>query len=86
MSAYTIGLVGILISLALLIGFALRGFTLLLAAPIAAIVAAAFSGEPLAVVLACAVLTFGGVSLFVVAFAVFPVAAPCSSRPRFRTD
>lgn len=29
----------------------------------------------LAVVLACAVLTYGGVSLFVVAFAVFPVAA-----------
>ena len=29
----------------------------------------------LAVVLACAILTYGGVSLFVVAFAVFPVAA-----------
>ncbi len=29
----------------------------------------------MAVVLACAVLTYGGVSLFVVAFAVFPVAA-----------
>ncbi|HRP97979.1 MAG TPA: GntP family permease, partial [Rhodocyclaceae bacterium] len=29
----------------------------------------------LAVVLACAVLTYGGVSLFVVAFAVFPIAA-----------
>src|SRR5690606_18426972 len=29
----------------------------------------------LAIVLACAVLTYGGVSLFVVAFAVFPVAS-----------
>lgn len=132
MSAYTVELIGILIALGLLIFLAFRGFTLLLAAPAAAIVAAAFSGEPLlakwtltfmggtgrfiinffplfllggvfgklmddsgaalsiardmtdrlgetravmAVVLACAVLTYGGVSLFVVAFAVFPVAA-----------
>jgi H+/gluconate symporter-like permease len=29
----------------------------------------------LAIVLACAVLTYGGVSLFVVAFAVYPIAA-----------
>ncbi|MCG5233808.1 GntP family permease [Xanthobacter oligotrophicus] len=126
------GLVGILLSLGLLIFLAFRGFSLLLAAPIAAMLAAAFSGEPLlakwtltfmrgtggfvinffplfllggvfgklmddsgaalaiargitgrlgearavmAVVLACAVLTYGGVSLFVVAFAVFPVAS-----------
>ena len=136
MSAYAIELLGILIALGLLIFLAFRGFTLLLAAPVAAIVAAAFSGEPvlakwtltfmggtmggtgrfiinffplfllggvfgrlmddggaalslardvtgrlgvtreiIAVVLACAVLTYGGVSLFVVAFAVFPVAA-----------
>ena len=132
MSAHIVGLLGILIALGLLIFLAFRGFTLLLAAPVAAIVAAAFSGEPLlakwtltfmqgtagfianffplfllggvfgklmddsgaalsiartiterlgetravmAVVLACAVLTYGGVSLFVVAFAVFPVAA-----------
>ena len=132
MSAYTVELTGILIALGLLIFLAFRGFTLLLAAPAAAIVAAAFSGEPvlrqmdadlyggtgrfiinffplfllggvfgklmddsgaalsiahdmtkrlgetravLAVVLACAVLTYGGVCLFVVAFAVFPVAA-----------
>ena len=132
MVAHTIGLVGILVSLGLLIFLAFRGFSLLLAAPAAAILAAAFSGEPLlakwtltfmrgtggfitnffplfllggvfgklmddsgaalsiargitgrlgearavmAVVLACAVLTYGGVSLFVVAFAVFPVAA-----------
>ena len=132
MSGYSLQLLGIVIALALLIWLAFRGFTLLLAAPIAALVAALFSGEPLlakwtltfmtgaanfirnlfplfllggvfgklmddsgaalsiartitdklgetravmAVVLACAVLTYGGVSLFVVAFAVFPVAA-----------
>lgn len=132
MSGYTIELIGILVALGLLIFLAFRGFTLLLAAPIAAIVAALFSGEPLlakwtltfmratanfignffplfllggvfgklmddsgaalsiargivdrlgearavmAVVLACAILTYGGVSLFVVAFAVYPVAA-----------
>ena len=125
MSAYVVELLGILIALGLLIFLAFRGFTLLLAAPAAAIVAAAFSGEPLlakwtltfmqgtgrfiinffplfllggvfgklmddsgaalamarsiterlgetraviAVVLACAALTYGGVSLFVVAF------------------
>ena len=131
MTATLVGLLGILIALGLLIVLAFRGYTLLLAAPVAAIVAAAFSGEPLlakwtltfmqgtagfignffplfllggvfgklmddsgaalsiarsiterlgearavmAVVLACAVLTYGGISLFVVAFAVFPVA------------
>jgi H+/gluconate symporter-like permease len=131
MSAYAVELLGMLIALGLLIFLAFRGFTLLLVAPAAAIVAAAFSGEPLlakwtltfmqgtagfignffplfllggvfgklmddsgaalsiahtiterlgekravvAAVLACAVLTYGGVSLFVVAFAVFPVA------------
>jgi H+/gluconate symporter-like permease len=131
MSGYGLQLFGILVALGLLIWLAFRGFTLLLAAPAAALVAAAFSGEPLlakwtltfmtgaanfirnlfplfllggvfgklmddsgaalsiartitqklgetravmAVVLACAVLTYGGVSLFVVAFAVFPVA------------
>ncbi len=132
MGGYAIELFGIVAALALLILLAFRGFTLLLAAPLAAIVAALFSGEPvlakwtltfmqatanfirnffplfllggvfgklmddsgaaltiartivaklgesravLAVVLACAVLTFGGVSLFVVAFAVYPVAS-----------
>lgn len=131
MSDTTFQLLGIAIALGLLIWMAFRGFTLLLAAPAAALVAALFSGEPLlakwtltfmtgaanfvrnlfplfllggvfgklmddsgaalsiartiteklgetraimAVVLACAVLTYGGVSLFVVAFAVFPVA------------
>jgi H+/gluconate symporter-like permease len=130
-SAYAAGLLGILIALGLLIFLAFRGYSLLLAAPAAAMVAAAFSGEPIlakwtltfmrgtggfitnffplfllggvfgkfmddsgaalsiartiterlgeqraviAVVLACAVLTYGGVSLFVVAFALFPVA------------
>ena len=47
MSAYIVELLGILIALGLLIFLAFRGFTLLLAAPAAAIVAAAFSGEPL---------------------------------------
>lgn len=47
MSAYAVELIGILIALGLLIFLAFRGFTLLLAAPAAAIVAAAFSGEPL---------------------------------------
>ena len=45
MSAYTVELLGILIALGLLIFLAFRGFTLLLAAPAAAIVAAAFSGR-----------------------------------------
>ena len=38
----------------------------------------------LAVVLACAVLTYGGVSLFVVAFSVYPMALACSARPTCR--
>ena len=132
MSAHIVGLIGILVALGLLILLAFRGFTLLLAAPLAAIVAALFSREPLlakwtltfmqamanfirnffplfllggvfgklmddsgaalsiargivkrlgetravmAVVLVCAVLTYGGISLFVVAFAVYPIAA-----------
>lgn len=132
MDGHSVGLIGIVASLGLLIFLAFRGFTLLLAAPLAAIVAALFSGEPvlakwtltfmqgtanfirnffplfllggvfgklmddsgaalaiangivrklgetravMAVVIACAVLTYGGVSLFVVAFAVYPVAA-----------
>jgi H+/gluconate symporter-like permease len=35
------------------------------------------------VVLSCAVLTYGGVSIFVVAFAVFPVAAALFRQRRF---
>jgi H+/gluconate symporter-like permease len=132
MNEQILGLIGILVGLGLLIFLAFRGFTLLLAAPGAAIVAAAFSREPIlakwtltfmqgtggfiisffplfllggvfgklmddsgaalsiarsiterlgeeravmSVVLASAVLTYGGVSLFVVAFVAFPVAA-----------
>jgi H+/gluconate symporter-like permease len=126
-----VGLAGILVAIGLIIWLAYRGFSLLLAAPLAALVAAAFAGEPLlahwtqtlmagagrfivqffplfllgavfgklmddsgsalaiargitgrmgaaraviAVVLACALLTYGGVSLFVVSFAIYPVA------------
>ena len=47
MSAYDLELLGILIALGLLIFLAFGGFTLLLAATPAAIVAAVFSGEPL---------------------------------------
>jgi len=41
------GLIGILAGLALLVWFAFRGWSVLLLAPIAAIVAAAFAGQPL---------------------------------------
>jgi H+/gluconate symporter-like permease len=47
MSGHVVGLLGIAISLGLLIVLAFRGFTLLLAAPAAAMVAAGLSGEPL---------------------------------------
>ena len=130
-SADLLALFGILLAVGLLIFLAFRGFSLLLAAPLVALIAAAFAGEPMlphwtqtlmggvgrfivqffplfllgavfgklmddsgsalaiaraitgrlgasravmAVVLACAVLTYGGVSLFVVSFAVYPVA------------
>ncbi len=123
---------GILLSLALLIWIAYRGFSVILFAPVLALLAAALQGFSimptytelymekavgyiklffpvfllgavlgkimedtgmaksiaheivkvlgknraiLAVVLACAVLTYGGVSLFVVAFAVYPLGA-----------
>jgi H+/gluconate symporter-like permease len=125
------GLIGILLGLALLIWFAYRGWSVLLLAPVAAIVAALFSGQPLlahwtqtfmgsaagfiaqffpmfllgalfgkmmddsgsvssiaawmteklgvrhavlAVVLAGALVTFGGVSLFVAFFVIVPMA------------
>lgn len=125
-------ILGILLSLALLIYVAYRGFSVILFAPVMALIAAALSGLDLlptytelfmpkmvayaknffpvfmlgavfgkvmddtgaarsiahaiieklgkerailAVVLACAILTYGGVSLFVVAFAVYPFAA-----------
>ncbi|NLD68395.1 MAG: GntP family permease [Limnobacter sp.] len=41
------GLLGILIGLALLVGLAFRGWSVLLLAPLAALLAAAFAGEPL---------------------------------------
>ena len=43
----TMGLLGILLGLALLVGLAFRGWSVLGLAPVAALVAAAFSGEPL---------------------------------------
>ena len=41
-----VGLLGILVGLAILIWFAFRGWSVLLLAPIAAVVAALFGGEP----------------------------------------
>jgi len=124
--------VGILLSLVLLIYFAYRGYSVIIFAPILALLAASLQGLPamptytelfmekavgyiklffpvfllgavlgklmedtgmakaiarqivkalgkergiLAVVLSCAVLTYGGISLFVVAFAVYPLGA-----------
>ncbi|HZW13166.1 MAG TPA: GntP family permease [Noviherbaspirillum sp.] len=127
------GIVGILLALLLLMYLAYRGFSVLLLAPLLALLAVLLAGDApvlasytqvfmkalgsfvvlyfplfllgaifgklmeasggasaiaqwvvgrlgsdraiLAIVLACAVLTYGGVSLFVVAFAVYPVAA-----------
>lgn len=127
-----LGILGILIALGLLIFLAYRGYSILIIAPITALIAVMFAGNMpilatytqifmpalgdfiiqffplfmlgalfgklmedsgsakalaewvvgrlgaqravLAVVLACAVLTYGGVSLFVVAFAIFPIA------------
>ncbi|PZQ80466.1 MAG: transporter, partial [Ancylobacter novellus] len=41
------GLIGILVGLGLLVALAFRGWSVLLLAPIAALTAAAFAGEPL---------------------------------------
>ncbi len=127
-----IGVIGIIVSLLLLMYLAYRGITVLILAPLLALLAAFFSNLPLmatythvfmpnlanylktffpvfllgaifgkvmedsgsaksiahwiaakvgkerailAVVLSCGILTYGGVSLFVVAFAVYPIAA-----------
>lgn len=127
-----IGIAGILIALGLLIYLSYRGLSVLLLAPLMALIAVFLGGAPLlasytqvfmpamgsfivqffalfllgalfgklmddtgsarslaewivaklgesntipAIVLACAVLTYGGVSLFVVAFAVYPIAS-----------
>lgn len=128
----SLGLIGIILSLGLLMYLAYRGINVLILAPILALLATLFAGGPLlatytqvfmpalggyaityfplfllgaifgkvmdvsgsaksiadfivekigaqrailAIVLACGILTYGGVSLFVVAFAVFPIAA-----------
>lgn len=128
----SLGLIGIILSLVLLMYLAYRGINVLILAPILALLATLFAGGPLlatytqvfmpalggyvityfplfllgaifgkvmdisgsakaiadfivdkigaqrailAIVLACGILTYGGVSLFVVAFAVFPIAA-----------
>lgn len=127
-----VGIAGILVALGLLIFLSYRGISVLLLAPLMALIAVVFAGAPVlasytqifmpalgsfivqffplfllgavfgklmddtgaaqalarqivawlgegraipAVVLACAALTYGGVSLFVVAFAVYPIAA-----------
>jgi len=128
-----LGVIGIVLSLVLLIGLAYRGLTVLVLAPLLALLAVVLNGGVpilasysevfmssfanyakayfplfllgaifgklmedsgsaraiagfithklgqdkaiLSIVLACAVLTYGGVSLFVVAFAVFPIAS-----------
>jgi len=114
------GLLGILLGLALLVWLAFRGWSILLLAPIAALIAAAFAGEPLlahwtqtfmggaagfvsaiarwmtgrlgpqrammAVVLAGAAVTYGGVSLFVAIFVLAPMAQalfPCRIMARW---
>ena len=97
-----LGLVGILLSLALLITLAYRGMTIIIAAPLCALVAMLFSGAifgklmtvsgyatdlattitswvgsrraMLATVLTTALLTYGGISVFVVVFVMFPLA------------
>lgn len=127
-----IGILGVIVALALLMYFAYRGISVLILAPLMAILAVLFAGDTpllasytqlfmkatgnfiilyfplfllgaifgklmddsgsaksiaswiiekfgqqrsiLAVVISCAVLTYGGVSLFVVAFAIYPIA------------
>src|SRR5271163_4863386 len=59
------GLLGILVALGLLIWLAYRGWSILLLAPAAAILAAVLAG---------AIVTYGGVSLFVAFFVLAPMA------------
>ena len=55
---------------------AYRGFSVILFAPVAAVIRMAGPGQAeLAIVIVCGLLTYGGVSLFVVVFAVYPFAA-----------
>lgn len=134
-----LGIVGVLVALGLLIYLSYRGFSVLMLAPLMALVAVLFGGAPLlasytqvfmpalgtfivqffplfllgaifgklmedtgsaqalaeaivawlgekqtlaAIVLACAVLTYGGVSLFVVAFAIYPIASALFDQAR----
>jgi H+/gluconate symporter-like permease len=136
-----VGLLGIALGLLLLLALAFRGWSVLLLAPAAALLAALFAGEPLlphwtqtfmggtagflaqffplfllgavfgklmddsgsvtaiaddmtrllgerrailAVVLAGALVTYGGVSLFVAFFVLAPMAQACSGPPPFR--
>ena len=63
------GLLGIILGLALLLGMSFRGWSVLLLAPVAALIGAAFSGEPL---LAHLTQTFmGGAARFIAQF--FPI-------------
>ena len=81
-----IGLIAIVAGLGALIALAYRGWSVLLVGPAAALIAAAIAEKLtrllgirhaiFAVVASCALLTYGGISLFVVAFVVVPVAAP----------
>ena len=136
-------LLGIPLALGLLIALAYRGWSVLLVAPAAALLAAAIAGEPLlahwtqtfmpaaaglprpvlplfllgalfgklmedsgsvaaiarfmterlgpgravlAVVMAGALVTYGGVSLFVASFVLAPMARACSGQPTSRSD
>jgi hypothetical protein len=73
------GLAGVLLGLLLLVWFAFRGWSVLLLAPAAALVAAAFAGEPL---LAHWTQTFmGGAARFVGRLARAPVAGVARARP-----
>ena len=70
------GLLGILVGLGLLVGLAFRGWSVLLLAPLCALVAAAFGGEPL---LANWTQTFmGSASEFLAQFFPIFLLAPCS--------
>ena len=71
------GLIGILLGLALLIWLALRGWSVLLLAPAAALFAAAFAGEPL---LASWTQTFMiSAATFLAQFFPLFCSAPCSA-------
>src|SRR6185436_5569093 len=67
-------------ALAFLMLVAYRGYSVILFAPVAAMGAVLLTDPSLvppmfSIVVVCAILTYGGVSLFVVVFAVYPFAA-----------